>query len=78
MALLPEFRGKGPGGRSMRQALDAAQAYGLHRIELTVRETNKNAIALYRRLGFETEGLLRDAIKIDQAYENVVLTAALL
>jgi len=62
----------------MRQALDAAQAYGLHRIELTVRENNKNAVALYRKLGFETEGLLRDAIKVDHAYENVVLMAVLL
>ena len=78
VALLPDFRGQGLGGRLMRQALDAAQAYGLHRIELTVRENNKNAVALYRKLGFETEGLLRDAIKVDHAYENVVLMAVLL
>jgi ribosomal protein S18 acetylase RimI-like enzyme len=78
VALLPEFRGQGLGGRLMRQALDAAQTYGLHRIELTVRENNANAIALYRKLGFETEGLLRDAIKVDGVYENVVLMAVLL
>jgi ribosomal protein S18 acetylase RimI-like enzyme len=78
VALLPEFRGRGLGGRLMRQALDAAQTYGLHRIELTVRENNANAITLYRKLGFETEGLLRDAIKVDGVYENVLLMAVLL
>jgi ribosomal protein S18 acetylase RimI-like enzyme len=77
VALLPEFRGQGLGGRLMRQTLDAARAFGLHRVELTVREDNENAIALYRKIGFEIEGLMRDAIKVDDACENVVLMAIL-
>jgi RimJ/RimL family protein N-acetyltransferase len=77
MALLPEFRGRGLGGPLMRQTLDAAQAFGLHRVELTVREDNANAIALYRKIGFEIEGLMRDAIKVDDACENVVVMALL-
>jgi ribosomal protein S18 acetylase RimI-like enzyme len=77
VALLPEFRGQGLGGRLMRQTLDAARAFGLHRVELTVREDNKSAIALYRKIGFETEGLMRDAIKVDDACENMVLMALL-
>lgn len=77
MALLPEFRGCGLGGRLMRQTLDAARAFGLHRVELTVRQDNRSAIALYRKIGFETEGLMRDAIKVDDACENVVLMALL-
>ena len=78
VALLPEFRGRGLGGRLMRQTLDAARAFGLHRVELTVREDNAHAIRLYRKIGFETEGLLRDAIRVDDAYENVVLMGLLL
>jgi ribosomal protein S18 acetylase RimI-like enzyme len=78
VALLPEFRGQGWGGRLMRQTLDRARAFGLHRVELTVREDNANAIALYRKIGFETEGLMRDAIKVDGVCENVVLMALLL
>jgi ribosomal protein S18 acetylase RimI-like enzyme len=77
LALLPEFRGQGVGGRLVRQTLDAARAFGLHRVELTVREDNKNAIALYRKIGFEIEGLMRDAIKVDDICENVVLMALL-
>jgi RimJ/RimL family protein N-acetyltransferase len=62
----------------MRQTLDAARAFGLHRVELTVRENNKNAIALYRKIGFEIAALVRDAIKVDDGCENVVLMALLL
>jgi RimJ/RimL family protein N-acetyltransferase len=76
-ALLPEFRGQGLGGRLIRQTLDAARAFGLHRVELTVREDNTSAIALYRKIGFETEGRMRDAIKVDDACQNVVLMALL-
>ena len=77
MALLPEFRGQGLGDRLMRQTLDDARAFGLQRVELTVRENNKNAMALYKTIGFEIEGLLRNAAKVDGAYENVFLMAVL-
>ena len=62
----------------MRQTLEAARVFGLHRVELTVREDNKNAITLYKKIGFEIEGLMRDAMKVDDACENVVLMAILL
>jgi len=77
MALLPEFWGQGLEDRLMRRTLDDARAFGLQRVELTVREDNKNAIALYRKIGFEVEGLLRNAAKVDGAYEDVFLMAVL-
>ena len=77
VALLPAFRGQGHGERLMRQTLEAARAFGLHRVELTVRQNNTNAIALYRKIGFEIEGLMRDAIKVDGIYEKVVLMGLL-
>ncbi len=77
MALLPEFRGQGVGERLMRQTLEAARAFGLHRVELTVREDNKNATALYEKIGFEIEGLMRNAMKVDGVYENTYLMALL-
>src|SRR3984957_9118446 len=54
MGLLPKYRGQGIGRKLMQRALDAALAFGFTRIELTVRENNVNAIALYRNFGFET------------------------
>ena len=59
---LPEFRRQGIGGRLIRQALDAAKAFGLHRVELTVRENNVVAIQLYKKFGFAVEGLQRKRI----------------
>ena len=37
----------------------------------------RGAIALYKRVGFEIEGLQRNATRVDGAYENVVLMAIL-
>ncbi len=77
MGLLPEFRGQGLGDRLIRQTLAAARALGLNRVELSVRENNTGAIALYNRVGFEIEGLQRNATRVDGVYENVVLMAIL-
>ena len=71
VGLLPEFRGKGIGRQLMRRTIDAAFAFGLTRIELTVRQGNTKAIALYKSLGFEIEGLHRNAVCIEGHYENL-------
>ncbi|WP_295851061.1 GNAT family N-acetyltransferase [Tardiphaga sp.] len=78
MGLLPEFRGRGIGTRLIRSTLDAARVKGLYRIELTVREANASAIALYRKVGFLTEGMRMDAVCVDGSYENVLFMALLL
>ena len=77
IGLLPAFRGKGIGRELMRRTIDAAFAVGLTRVELTVRETNANAIALYKRLGFEVEGLHQNAVCIEGQYENLYSMALL-
>ncbi|MEA2819508.1 MAG: hypothetical protein QOJ86_1512 [Bradyrhizobium sp.] len=75
VGLLPQFRGEGIGTRLIQKALAAARACGLHRVELTVREHNTGAIALYRKAGFAIEGVQRDAVLVDGVYENVVCMA---
>jgi ribosomal protein S18 acetylase RimI-like enzyme len=77
IALLPEFRRQGIGGRLIRQTLEAAQVFGLRRIELTVRENNSVAIELYKKFGFAIEGLQRNRILVDGGYENLVLMGML-
>ena len=77
MGLLPEFRGQRLGDRLIRQTLAAARAFGLNRVELSVRENNAGAIALYNRVGFEVEGLQRNATRVEGVDENVVLMAIL-
>jgi RimJ/RimL family protein N-acetyltransferase len=78
MGILPPFRGKGVGTRLIRTTLAGASALGLHRVELTVREHNTNAIELYKKVGFTIEGVQRDAVQVEGTYEGVVCMAMLL
>jgi ribosomal protein S18 acetylase RimI-like enzyme len=78
MGLLPRFRGQGLGRRLITRTLQAARACGLTRVELSVREDNRNAIALYEKVGFVTEGRQRNGVMVDGGYENVVEMAILL
>jgi ribosomal protein S18 acetylase RimI-like enzyme len=75
VGLLPQFRGQGIGTKLTQSALAAARAFGLHRVELTVREHNTGAIVLYKKAGFEIEGVQRGAVLVDGVYENVVCMA---
>ena len=48
------------------EELDAwARAGPVHRLELTVQVHNETAVRLYRRMGFEIEGTLRDSVRLD-------------
>jgi RimJ/RimL family protein N-acetyltransferase len=75
MGLLPQWRGKGIGTALIRTTLNDACRRGLVRIELTVHADNARAIALYEKLGFKKEGLMRDAAFIDGIYRDVILMA---
>ena len=77
IGLVPEFRGHGLGALLMKKAIAAAWKRRITRIELSVREDNRRAIALYRRLGFEADGLRRNAVRVDGKYYNVRTMALL-
>ena len=77
MALLPEWRGRGLGERLISQALEAARAFGFLRVELTVRDNNVRAQALYRRVGFTVEGRKRRAVLVDGVYSDLIVMALL-
>ncbi len=75
MGLLPQFRRQGIGTELIRRALGAAKTFGFRRVELTVRGRNINALELYKKVGFEIEGVQRDAVQVDDVYENLILMA---
>lgn len=77
VGVLKGFRGQGIGKALMTAALNEARKKGLTRIELTVREHNLPAISLYRQLGFEVEGIHKNAVRIDGVYENHLSMALL-
>jgi RimJ/RimL family protein N-acetyltransferase len=68
MGLLPKWRRQGHGRALITPTLDAARQLGLTRIELTVHADNVGAIKLYKSVGFQQEGVLRDAALIDGVY----------
>lgn len=77
MGLLANYRGKGIGGQLMEATLAAAWFIGLTRIELSVNASNKRAIRLYEKFGFEHEGILRNAIMLDGDCQDVLIMGIL-
>lgn len=77
MGVIPTFRGQGIGRRLITAALAAADAADFHRVELRVYARNHPAIALYASVGFAHEGRLRDAIRRDDGYDDILIMGRL-
>lgn len=77
MGVASTHRGRGVGRRLLAATLELAAAGGLTRIELIVRGDNAPAIGLYRSFGFETEGVLRDYIRIGGSAYDALMMARL-
>ena len=61
MGVAVAWQGKGVGSKLLAAALDIADNWmNLQRVELSVYADNEAAIGLYRKFGFEAEGLFRD------------------
>ncbi|MFS0918890.1 GNAT family N-acetyltransferase [Brevibacillus sp. 179-C 1.1 NHS] len=72
------FQGKGYGSEALLLMLD----YGfgilnLHRIELNVYSFNERAIHTYEKLGFQREGVQRQALYYNHAYHDSILMSML-
>jgi L-phenylalanine/L-methionine N-acetyltransferase len=59
LAIHPAFSGKGEGGKMMKEIIALAGQRGILRIELSVSVTNEKAFQLYKKAGFQKEGVLR-------------------
>ncbi len=66
------LRGKGFGNEAIITTLRYGfEELGLHRIAINVLDFNKGAIELYKHLGFQQEGYLRDYFRIRGTYWSV-------
>ena len=59
MSVAADHRGRGVGSALMEEGIGWARRVGAHKIALQVWPHNEAALALYRKFGFEREGLLR-------------------
>ena len=66
-------RRRGIGVALMSEAMKWAQGAGVVKLELTVFPHNEPAIALYRKLGFREEGLIRRRYFIDGRYIDAMV-----
>ncbi|WP_410771953.1 GNAT family N-acetyltransferase [Fontibacillus sp. BL9] len=72
------FSGQGVGTRLFTELQRWAEARNLHRLELTVMAHNEAAIALYKKAGFETEGIKKDSIRLGDRFVDELYMAKLL
>lgn len=78
MGVAVAWQGKGVGSKLLAAALDIADNWmNLHRVELSVYNDNEAAIGLYRKFGFETEGLFRDYAVRDGVWVDTLSMARL-
>ncbi|MEJ8548788.1 GNAT family N-acetyltransferase [Brevibacillus borstelensis] len=74
VAVLKEFWGYGIGKNLLKQSISWADSNGIKKTTLNVLETNEKAIQLYKKLGFEVEGILKnDKILSDGKYYNTIV-----
>jgi L-phenylalanine/L-methionine N-acetyltransferase len=74
-AIDPKQAGKGLGTKMLLAVIELAKQTGIKRIELSAGVQNKNAITLYKKCGFEEEGILRKLthLKSEGRYIDEVL-----
>jgi diamine N-acetyltransferase len=73
IALLRKHQGRGLGPAALQQMLEIAwNELDLHKLWLIVRRDNRSAQAMYLKLGFEFEGVLRDEYCVGGHYFDMV------
>lgn len=63
-----ESRGKGVGTLLFQHIISWAKDVELHRLELTVIATNDRAVHLYKKVGFEVEGVKKDSLWVNNEF----------
>jgi L-phenylalanine/L-methionine N-acetyltransferase len=79
VAIHPDFAGKGFAKKMFAEILDLGKKRGLVRIELSTATFNHNAIKLYEKMGFESEGIMKKHtfLKSENRYVDEQLMAYL-
>lgn len=74
VCVLKEFWGYGIGQNLLMRSIDWADSNEIKKMNLSVLETNENAIKLYEKYGFEVEGTLKnDKLLSDGKYYHTIL-----
>jgi RimJ/RimL family protein N-acetyltransferase len=78
IGVLQAFTGRQIGTRLFIALESWARLHGIERLELTVRTDNERGTGLYKKMGFEIEGLKSRSLKVKGAYVNEYYMAKIL
>lgn len=78
IGVLQSYQRQGVGTKLFQEAERWARPLGVVRMELTVRSDNEPAKGLYRKAGFEEEGIRRKALFVDGRYVDECYMSKLL
>jgi RimJ/RimL family protein N-acetyltransferase len=70
-------RGKGIGTKLFAQLDEWVKVHGIHRLELTVMVHNNAGVALYKKAGFEIEGVKKHSLLVNGEYVDEYYMAKL-
>ena len=74
VGVLKDYWGYGIGKNLLKESLTWADSIGIKKVALIVLETNDRAIGLYKSLGFEIEGILKnDKFLSDGKYHDTIV-----
>jgi ribosomal protein S18 acetylase RimI-like enzyme len=75
VCIIKNYWGYGIGRNLLKESISWANSIGIKKMQLSVLETNINAIELYKSLGFEIEGILRGdkLLSNGKLYDSVVM-----
>ena len=73
-----KYFNKGIGYKATKEVLNYAfNNLGLHRVELEVFDYNPRAKAMYEKCGFKEEGIKRDALFINNEFQDIYIMSIL-
>ncbi|MFX0198827.1 MAG: GNAT family N-acetyltransferase [Candidatus Hodarchaeota archaeon] len=75
VGILQKHAHQGTGTKLFTAMEKWALKHEIHRLELSVMVHNKAAIGLYRKMGFKTEGRMKDSLVVDGRYVDEYLMA---
>jgi len=73
-----EFWGEGFATEAMKLAIDYARKLGIHRVEISAAVENERSCKLAKRLGFEEEGVAKDAELLHGKWRNIARFAQIM
>ena len=71
IAVLPQYRRNGIAGRLISEVKNISKELGIRVINLEVRESNENAISLYKKNGFKDMGIRKNFY--EKPVENAII-----